>query len=263
MTRAVMLASLHRQFQAYVLDGRPGIETCVMSTAPAGADERLQVYADAYRLRLVEVLGKDYPALRKLAGEPAFRRIARTYIDRHPSDTRSVRWFGRHLAAFLRRQAAYRRRPALGEMAEFEWQQGVVFDAPNAAVISIDALSAIAPEHWAGLRFVLHPSVRRLELAWDVPQLWQALQHERRSRKPRRAASLTSWLLWRRGLEVRWRSLPKEEAAALDAVAAGEPYAAVCERLGGQLPAEWRALHAASLLKTWVNDGLIAAVRPS
>ncbi len=78
--------------------------------------------------------------------------------------------------------------------------------------------------------------------------------------KSYRCAQYRTWLLWRSGHEVRWRSLPQDEAAALDAVAAGATFAGVCERLGQRIPAEHLPLHAAGLLKRWVADGCIAAV---
>ncbi len=262
MMRAPGITSLEQQFQGYVLRARPGIERSVVATAQADALVRLKVYADAYRLRLLEVLGKDYPALRKLVGDAGFSRLGRAYIDAHPSDTPSVRWFGRHLAVFLRKQAAFRRRPVLAEMAEFEWRQAEAFDAPDAAVISMQQVTSIPAGSWAHMRLALHPSLRRLDLVWNVPVLWQALQTRRKARrKPRATVAPAAWLLWRSGLEVRWRSLAADEAAALDAVAAGETFAQVCERLSARIAADQLPLHAAGLLKRWVADGLVAAIK--
>jgi hypothetical protein len=60
---------------------------------------------------------------------------------------------------------------------------------------------------------------------------------------------------------VQWRRLDTDEAAALDAVAAGEPFARLCERMTA-VHGDGGALRAASLLKRWLADGLLAAPSP-
>ncbi|MGH8561850.1 MAG: HvfC/BufC family peptide modification chaperone [Nevskiales bacterium] len=258
--RAPGITGLQQRFQDRVLRATPGIERCIVATTQAGVEDRLKVYTNAYRLRLLEVLGKDYPALHALIGDRQFQRLGRAYIDAHPSDTPSVRWFGRHLAAFLRAQAPFRRRPVLAEMAEFEWRQGEAFDAPDAALLSIEQVACIATDQWAHMRLVAHPSLRRLDLLWNVPALWKAFHEKRQAPRPRAGARRMAWALWRSGLLVRWRSLGPDEAAALDAMAAGQTFADICDLIGERIAPDRAALHAAGLLKRWLVDGLVSAV---
>ena len=49
----------------------------------ADAGQRLRIYADAYRLRLAEVLGNDFPATRNALGEAAFEGVAERYLRAH------------------------------------------------------------------------------------------------------------------------------------------------------------------------------------
>jgi hypothetical protein len=253
------VAELEQSFQSYVLARTPGVARVVAADGKAGAEERLGVYFDAYRLRLLEVLENDYPALRATAGAAEFDRIGRAYIDAHPSDTPSVRWFGRHLAAFLKASKA---RPAFADLAAFEWAQGEVFDAADAPSAGLDAMSKIPGDAWGGMRLEFHPAVRRVDLWWNAPAIAQAVDEKKKKRpKPARGAKLQPWLLWRRALEIRWRSLGADEAAAIDAAREGETFADVCERLCEWIAPDRAALHAASLLKRWLADGLITAVR--
>ncbi|MGH6630496.1 MAG: DNA-binding domain-containing protein, partial [Burkholderiales bacterium] len=258
MNQTPDIARLQQRFQARVLretsGGPGGIERCIVETVHAGAEERLKVYTSAYRLRLLEVLGKDYPALHTLVGDAEFQRVGRAYLDAHPSDTPSVRWFGRHLAAFLRAHPPLSRRPVLAEMAEFEWGQGEAFDAPDAAPLSIEHVTTIPADRWAHMRLVAHPSLRRLDLVWNVPVLWKAFDEKRKAPKPRADAARVAWALWRSGLVVRWRSLAPDEAAALDAMAAGKTFADICEQIGEWIAPDEVASHAASLLKRWLVD---------
>ncbi|MGH8760543.1 MAG: DNA-binding domain-containing protein [Burkholderiales bacterium] len=271
MNRTPDITRLQQRFQARVLsstpsgpDGPDRIERSIVATAHAGVEERLGVYTNAYRLRLLEVLGKDYPALRALIGDTQFQRLGRAYLDAHPSDTPSVRWFGRHLAAYLRAHAPFRRRPVLAEMAEFEWLQGEAFDAPDAALLSSEQVTRIATDRWAHMRLVAHPSLRRLDLLWNVPVLWKAFDEKRKAPKPpvkpRAGATRVAWALWRSGLVVRWRSLAPDEGAALDAMTAGKTFAEVCDRIGEWIAPDRAALHSAGLLKRWLVDGWVSAV---
>lgn len=85
------LEQLQRGFQSYVLRGEPGIEAHVALNTIASTTHRLDVYFQAYRLRLIEALANDYPGLKKFVGEAEFERLARAYIDRYPSTERSLR----------------------------------------------------------------------------------------------------------------------------------------------------------------------------
>jgi len=76
-----------------------------------------------------------------------------------------------------------------------------------------------------------------------------------------RTATTTGWVLWRSDLVVRWRSLSVDEAVALDAVRTGATFGEVCELLCEHVDPDSAGMHAASLLKRWLNDGLLAGVR--
>lgn len=250
------LSALQRQFQQQVLEGGDA-EKLVKGDARADAAVRLGVYAEAYRLRLLEVLGNDYPVLKQLAGEETFEQLGRAYIESHPSLTASVRWFGRFMPEFLS-GLPEGSVPAYAELALFEWKQGETFDAPDADAIGIEAVAAVPPEYWPEMRFVLHPALRRLDLLWNVPALFQAHQAEKPLPAPACGEEPRAWLLWRGAeLDIRWRSLAADEAAALDAAAEGRSFGGLCELLCEWVEAEQAAGHAAGLLKRWIVDGLV------
>lgn len=251
------LASIQQVFQRRVLGAAAGIESHVLSSVGANAAERVAVYVDAYRSRLLESLGKDFPGVRRLLGDAEFERLGREYIDAHPSDTRSIRWFGRHLPALLRRTR--RDRPVVIEMADFEWQQGEVFDAPEAGRTTEAEFAAVPADAWPLMRLTFHPSMRRLDLAWNVVEYWQAINDKGPAPVPTLSAGHVPWLLWHRSLEVHWRSLVVDEAAALDLALEGRSFGGVCERLA-DFPTGETAPRAASLLKRWVADELICGV---
>ena len=254
------LLNLEEDFLACMLEDRHDMGGQIVGDAHAAAEERVKVYVDGYRLRLLEVLEDNFAGLHTLVGDEEFDRLGRAYIDAHPSTHPSVRWFSKNLEIFLRDTPPYTDHPYLAEMAAFEWAQGLVFDAADDPMVDMQALASIPPETWAGLRFRFHASLRRLELAWNVPQAWMAMDAGDTPPELVTADSPASWLLWRADLTTRWRSLGEDEAWALDAARDGETFAGLCEGLCRWHAAEAVALQAASYLKLWLNDGLISGL---
>ena len=147
------------------LTGSEEIRDDIRPSARADLGVLLDVYRNAYSARLVEVLANDFPGLKALVGEAEFEWLARAYIAVHPSRGFSVRTVGERLTEFLAGTDPWARRPALADMAAFEWALAGAFDAGDAEPVRIEDLAAIPPAAWAGLIFAFHPSVRRLRLA--------------------------------------------------------------------------------------------------
>jgi len=254
------LASLQRAFQRHV--DRPGraMQRAVLSTPRANAARRLGVYADAYRSRLVEALGNDYPALQGLLGESGFARMMREFIAAHPSRHPNLRWYGGELADFLARSARWRRRPLLAELARFEWALGLAFDAADAPAVTVEAVSRVPASAWPAMRLRLHPSVRQIRLRTNAPRIWRAAS---KGHKPPATAAQNRpapWLVWRKGLTPCYRPLPDDEARALELAARGRNFAALSVALRRFVGEERAALLCAQLLRSWLNEGLVCGI---
>ena len=251
------LARLQRNFQSHVLDGDRRFRREVADTARVPAGRRLAIYSSAYRTRLVESLEADYAGLRALIGEARFRRIARQYVNAHPSPFFNLRWYGAGFASFLR-NSSRRRGPALGEMADFEWQLGLAFDAADVTPITIEDMASVAPEDWPRMRFATHPSVRLLNLRYNVTSVFTAVQDEKPQPALACAKTPVSWLVWRQALTAHFRSLEADEARALGALMRGADFGEICGELSDSPEP---ALRAAALLKRWIIDGLMTSSR--
>ena len=254
------LLDQQRSFQAYVLGESESPPATVAGTGDADAETRLRVYAQAIVLRFHEVLGEDYPGLHAMLGDTEFARLARAYAQAHPSRHRSIRWFGRHLADFVRTREPWLGQPVIAEMAAFEWAKGEVIDAEDSAVIRVEDVAAVPADHWAGMRPRLVPASRRLALAWNVPALWSAIDADETPPPPTRLEQTVDWLVWRDGVRVRWRSIDADEAWALNACRDGEDFEFICAGLCARVGADAAAFRAATYLKQWASDGLLAAL---
>lgn len=221
------------------------------------AAQRLGIYAGGYQLRLIEALQTDYPVVLALVGEARFDALARSYIAAHASRHPNLRWYGAGFSAHLRHHAA--RRPVLAEVAQFEWAVGLAFDAADAPVVTLEDMARVSPELWPGLGFTLHPAVQRFALHWNAPALWAARSAGTLLRA-RKAAAPRTWAVWRREQTPRYRQLPADESWALHAVARGRSFAQLCAGLCRWVPEDQAPMRAATLLKTWVAEGMICAI---
>ncbi|MBI5783651.1 MAG: putative DNA-binding domain-containing protein [Gammaproteobacteria bacterium] len=284
------LADLQSDFQSFLLSGGENMPGRVTGTAKVSAETRLAIYYDAYRLRLLEALASNYPVLRAWIGDEEFEKAGLAYLAAHPSRHFSIRYFGHRLPEFLAATGPWSDKPYIAEMASLEWVLSETFDAENGAVMGVEDMARIPVDAWPLMRLQLHPAVRRLDLRWNVPTIWKAVNQntdaENSSDSCRGETSATpaagkghhgetaftgvpppqageyprSWLIWRQDLRIYFRSLSVDEAWALDAARAGESFAAVCEGMCEWIDARNVALHAAGLMKQWITDGIVSEI---
>lgn len=285
-------SALRRQQSAFVAALASPLPAGLLLPGPAGQAPAIAVYAQACRLRLVAALRDNFEVLALAMGDQAFDRLALAYLAAQPSRQASIRWFGHRLAAFMDQCLAADEQgiagpcaglvahPALADLARMDWALRDAFDAADARPIGRDALAALPPQAWPALRLQMHPSVQLLALQWAVEPAWRALRDARdmpTDASPGLAAPL-AWphdlLVWREGLDTRWRSLDPAEARLLRAVAGGKAFAGLCEmadKVGDDLAVPGAAALASppspvldrvvGALQRWLADGLLSALR--
>ena len=253
--------TLQARFQKYVLTGERDILPAIKDGPRLDATGRLDVYAIGYRLRMIEILDADYPALHALAGDDLFDQLARAYIMAHPSVFPNARWVGRHLPNFLANDPAFASQPVLAEMAAFEWAMSLAFDSADDSVLKLAELASLPGQAWSTLGFSLQSSLQRVALSWNVPAFWLAVTREENPPTPLQSAEMTPWIVWRRELTTYFRSLETDEAAALLVVCTNGNFADLCETLcDWHEPDDVPAL-AMTLLKRWIDEGLVSSLR--
>jgi hypothetical protein len=235
----------------------PGeVERRVLPSSELSALERLSIYSDMVRLRLVECLAEDFPALRYALGPERFAGLAERYLARHPSSHYSLNVLGRHMAAFLAAEAGLRNRGFLAELAELERALQEVFDAPAATSITADELMAVPRERWPGMRLVTIPALRLFAFRWPVNAFYQAFREDREPRPPRRAPSWVA--VYRKSFTV-WRAdLDRERHALLFALASGATLGEAVERCAAVEGADRERIgrSIAAWFQEWAAEGL-------
>jgi hypothetical protein len=253
------LGDLQGEFQDYLLRGEPVIERRIRDGTRVPAATRLAIYGNAYRSRLADALAANFPALAVFLGEADFANLARLYVREHDSPFFNIRYYGDALPEYLATREDYIAAPVLAELARWEWAMMAAFDAADVVPVGHESLARFPPEQWAQLRFTFHPSLQRLGLLWNVPQLWQAVSDGTERPEVSLHANPVQWLVWRQELSTYFRSLPQTEAAALDAARSGWPFGELCELLCEEVGEEAAPVEAATLLRGWVTSGLIVA----
>ena len=294
------LAELQKLFSDWVTHpaaGDEGIEDLIIGDGSASAAERIDIYRNAYRLRLIKAMAIEYPGLKELMGDHEFAELAWAFVQEHPPKHASLRWVGRGLARFVRQTPPWREQEVLAEMAAYEWAQGLAFDAADCSAVTVGELRALPADQWAGLSCRLAPSYQRLDLRWKIPMLSRELclvnssreeVEERLSLQSSNVATLRllkkegqggdraaikellrpqseshPWVLWRQSLDIHWRSLGDAEAWALEQAREGRVLADICEGLCHWFAVDRVPLEFASMLNTWVEGGLVAEFLPA
>ncbi len=249
------LLGLQQRFQKAVISG----DREYASAVPGDVLGRLEIYANAYRGRLIDVLADNYPVLYRAMGDASFRELADAYISAQPSTFRSVRWYGDRLVEFITEDDERIPHPALADIARMDWATRAAFDAADATPLAHAELAGIAPEQWSGLRFSLVPSFELIDIDWAIEGLWHALNDDENAETEAPEVHRHSLIVWRYGLETRWRALQPLEALALKAVQSGASFGQCCATLaenGSTDPAS----AAAQLLQQWIAEGFLASV---
>lgn len=251
------LQALQASFQRHLLDGSVEIASAVVAGHGAGTARRLQIYHRAYRARLTDALRDTFGHSARYLGDDWFDADALAFIEATPSTHASLNDYGAGLPVWW--AARYPQDPDIAELATLDWALRRAFDGPDAPVLTLAGLAAVAPEAWGRIGFVLHPTYRRLVFTHNTLALWSALDQEQ---APPAAALLpvpTDLLVWRRGHQPHFRSLGVIERVALDALHAGASFATLCADLAAQYPQADIVVEAGSLLRRWVEEELLSA----
>lgn len=172
--------------------------------------ERIDIYAQAYTARLVEVLRGEFPALAATLGPELFTQFALGYLTRHPPTSYTLGVLGHGFPEDL----AATRPPRtsddpdwadfLIDLARVERTYAEVFDGPGSEQLpppGPEVFAGLDPASWPATRWELCPSLRLLELRFPVHEHITAIRCDDSPAPP--APSPTWLMITRRDFVVR------------------------------------------------------------
>lgn len=252
------LAEIQQQFMQALQGGNPAeFSDSVVTQGRVSTLTRIDIYRNAYHLRLKECIEIDHEILGFYLGDELFDEMVMGYIAACPSQQTSLRYFAEQLPDFLVRTAPFSEHPVLAELARFERYLLTAFDAPDVSIASADMLGQIPAQDWPQLHFRLHPSVQRYQSDWNAVEIWQALK---RKQTPPAASMLEQyWLIWRNAERLtEFSSLNACERIMLEGMIEGLDYADLCEQLVNHLPIDNVSQDSVQCLVDWLNLGIIS-----
>jgi len=254
------LAELQRRMQDAVL--RKSSAAGLIASPPRGSrDDRLDVYRNAYSLRLTEFLSHDYEKLRTYVGVVRFNEMASHYIAAHPSDQPNARWFSRHLPEFLASSRNYRHLPELSELARLESALSDAFDGRDESVCTMSDLGAIDPERFGSVSFNIASTVHRFAVTTNVSSLWSSLKCDEVPPPPESISKPLEIMVWRQGSGARFRILGDEEAMAVDSAREGVNFGVICEMIAAFEDPDSAAIRAAGYLRGWIEAEIVSSIQ--
>lgn len=227
------------------------------------AIDRLGIYRYGYRARLVECLADDYPALQFALGVSSFEALCHEYIERHPSSSPSLNFFGRHMARFCREEAkgAFPLRAFAADLAVLEWALVEVLHARTADALAPETLAAIPVERWTSARLPASDALRVLRFAYPVSAFFQAYKTGGEPSVPDALRAATA--VYRTDMTL-WRmDLTPAMATLLEGLFRGETLGEALAKLEGSLSEAEEAEAERSLMswfREWVAAGFFARV---
>ncbi len=222
------LSEMQDAFKRYLLlgDNEPELATEVRASGGVSAEARLDVYRNAYYVRLQEALAHDFPAVLAFLGDAEFGRLTAAYLSQQPSTRPSLRWLGERLADFL---LAACPEPAASELARLEWAVLHALDAPDAPVLT--GLQEVPASRWPELRIALHPSVSLLSVHANVNEIRGAARDARPLPPLRRDGGFL--IVFRAGTGAAVEVLDAAAHALLLALGGSHDLAEACEAIAG------------------------------
>lgn len=232
-----------------------GLAAIVRGDERLSSEERVDIYANMYFYRLLEVLREDYPATARVLGDVNFHNLITGYLLEYRPTEPSVMWAGRHLADFLRDHPLRAEFPFASDLAMLERATIDVFCAADEMPLVLSRMHAIAPERWALVRMRRIAASAILAVEWKVTAVLRAVQESRQWERPAHEPGRV--LVWRRNSRVLYRDLEPGEADALAMLQRTVPFGKVCELLAGGLPEHEAAARISRTIAQWLSDGLL------
>jgi len=220
------------------------------------AQQRLDVYRNAYYIRLQEAIAHDFPTLLAAAGDERFAELVTLYIKAQPSTSPSLRDFGRALPQWLRARAAY----ALADVAAMEWAVLEAFDAADAEPLYAETLAGIPAEKWQELTFVLHPSLSVLLVSCNAIDLWSAVRNEATSVPECKPNEQQYLAVWRTPKGPAVQSIDAATYQLLSLLKRGRCFGDCCVELSQATDYKQAPELAATALALACNSGWIVAI---
>jgi hypothetical protein len=238
------------------------LDDLVMSSQQLSAVARLEIYGNMYFARLMDVMTEEFPTVRELLGDAAFRKTVTDFLTRHPPTHYSLTRLGSRFPEYLaNKEIDIPARDFVADVATVDRAMEDVFDARHVEPIRFDELQQVPLSRWGDVRLLTVPALRLLALNYPVNDCITAVRERRHMEIP--APSRACVAVYRHNYRV-WRvTLDVQRFDLLAALQRGETLGAaleLCSELPGLDPAGLVEA-VGGWFREWASEGLFVGVQ--
>ena len=249
------LADLQNDFQRALFDTEcKGADWISESARGLSARERLDIYYNAYRFRLVDVLLDTFEHTAIYLGDDWFNQLAMDYVQSHPSTYKNIGLYGKDFPSFLAEQLPEDKE--VSELALMDWKLRRAFDGADSCVMTLEDLQQLASEK--SLRLQAVPTLTTCTQHFNTLEIWNAINQDQTPPGVEALPEPIELLIWRKGHSPHFRSLAKIESAAIACVCSGDALEAIGAALEKDFPDVDVATEFGVMLHRWIDDEIIS-----
>ncbi len=253
------LQDLQTDFQQKVLDADCTSASWIKAS-PLGlsSKDRLAIYHNAYRVRLIDVLLDTFEHTAIYLGDDWFFQLAAAYVQSHHSAHDNIGLYGRDFPEYLAEQLADDLEVA--ELANMDWKLRRAFDGANSTVMTLAHMQQLASRD--GEIHQLQP-VATLSVNtqhFNTLEIWHAINQETKPPLVERLPQPVDVLIWRKQQSPHFRSLSPIEATAIRFICSGHTLEAIGEKLVRDFPDIDAVTEFGQMMPRWIEDQMLAIV---
>jgi hypothetical protein len=248
------LQDIQEALQNYIQGKSSNIEKMIIGKNAKEVKRRLEIYQEAYSLRLAENLRKQFSMLAKALGYEKFQALCKDYQTAYPPTDRIIRRYGASLVTYLQ-AASYEK--CFIELAAFEWAKAIALDdSAEASLLTLEDLQKLSPEAFTEMRFDFHPSLQFFAFDYDIPNYWLALEkNPHKKLLPDKAKAPYFYANWRKDYIPYHLALTALTFQLAQAAKQGASFADLCEITAKDLTEEAASQTVAQTILQWIQHG--------
>ena len=253
------LQDLQTDFQQKVLDADCTSANWIKGS-PHGisSKDRLAIYHNAYRVRLIDVLLDTYGHTAIYLGDDWFRQLAAAYVHSHHSTHNNIGLYGREFPEYLAEQLADDLEVA--ELANMDWKLRRAFDGADNTVMTLVHMQQLASRESEIHRLQPVATLSVNTQHFNTLEIWHAINQDTQPPVVERLPQPVDVLIWRKEQSPHFRSLSPIEATAIRCICSGHTLEAIGEKLVQDYPDIDAVTEFGQMLPRWIEDQVLAIV---
>lgn len=243
------LVDLQRNFCSELRNRPSGIQARLVADAERGLD----VYRNAYRLRLRDCLRETYEKTWAWLGDARFDAAVDVHITHRDPQSWTLADYGEGFSQSL--AAAHCDAPEAIDLASLEWAMRRAFDGPDAPPLNLQSRATI---DWETAILHFAPTVQLVPTSTNCGAIWSAIAEGQTPPEADLLPSPAALCVWRKGLSPSFRTVEGVELAMIRLALAGVRFSEICRLMTHVHEQADPVAELGALFARWLNDEMLA-----